>query len=810
MAALRPLRLRGRDADTKDMTRLPRVRRWLSTSAAAAAVLALSLPAALPSSNAGGGRPVEALGPEGAEGHAELIAEPRGGPPRPVVARSLRNDTSGSLRAMASTPPRVANAGGAAEDGGEPEVPGRDEGRRIPSAMPDGALQTSTPGGTTPAPTLSFKGLSNSDNAAATGYTFLPPDVTGDAGGGFYVQAVNGTLAAYDGADGHRVLGPVGVHTLWSGFGGICQNHLDGDPIVVFDELAGRWLVSQFGLNFPSDFHECIAISTTSDPTGQWHRYDFPYQHGSAFNDYPKFGVWPDGYYMSANQFDGGDSSWAGAGATVFERSNMLAGLPARQVYLNLASLPLSSMLPADVDGNAPPDGAPNVFAQIDDDGWGYAADQLELWAFHTDWTTPSASTFTKIVKLPVASFSSVICGSSACIDQPGTGQNLDDLAERLMNRLQYRNDGGVQTLVTSHAVSAGGGRAGMRWYQLGNSGGGWSLAAQGTYAPSGTESRWMGSAAMDEAGNLALGYAVSGPGTYPSVRYAGREAGDPPGTLMEEATGVAGGGSQTGSARYGDYSSMSVAPDGCTFWYAQEYIETTGSNSWKTRIVSFRFPSCGTPAPGAATVDGVDGGLQLGSSFDVGWSAEGGQAPYTFDVRVRSASATGAFGAAVPWMSAISETAASYSGQMGSTYCFSARAIGADLQVGPWGAESCTSVPLDDDALGAVGAWSHRADAAAYGGDYSQAGKRGATLTKSNLKASTLALVVTTCPGCGTVKVRWNGDVIATVPLDSPATVTSVVVPVATFAGVRTGDLKLTVKTSRKPVKIEGLGVGR
>ena len=791
------------------MSRSPRVRWWLSTSAAAGAVLALSLPAALPSSGSGTGRPVEALGAEGLEGHAELIAEPGGGPPEPVVARSLRNDTSRPLRAIGPTIPRVAKAGGAAEAGGEPEVPGRDLGRRV-SSLPDGALQTSAPGGSMPAPTLSFRGLSNADNAAATGYTFVPPDVSGDAGGGFYVEAVNGTLAAYDAADGARRLGAVGIHTLWSGFGGICQNHLDGDPIVVFDELAGRWLVSQFALDFPDDFHECIAISTTSDPTGSWHRYDFPYQHGSAFNDYPKFGVWPDGYYMSTNQFDGVDSAWAGAGATVFERSRMLAGLPARQVYLNLASSPLSNMLPADVDGNAPPDGAPNVFAQIDDDDWGYAADQLELWAFHADWTTPSASTFTKIVKLPVASFSSVICGSAACIDQPGTGQNLEDLAERLMNRLQYRNDGGVQTLVTSHAVSAGGGRAGMRWYELSNSGGGWSVADQGTYAPAGTESRWMGSAAMDEAGNLAVGYAVSGPGTYPSVRYAGREAGDPPGTLMAEASGVTGGGSQTGSARYGDYSSMSVAPDGCTFWYAQEYLETTGSNSWKTRIVSFRFPSCGAPAPGPATVDGVDGGFQLGSPFDVGWSASGGQAPLTFDIRYRSASATGAFGSTVPWLSATSDPGAPFSGQTGSTYCFSARAIGADLQPGSWGGESCTSVPLDDDALGAVGAWSHRAAAAAFGGDYSQAAKRGARLVKNNLKASSLALVATTCPGCGAVKVRWNGATVATLSLDSPTTVTSVVLPVASFGTVRTGDLRVTVTTSRMPVKIEGLGVGR
>ena len=790
------------------MKRSPRARWWVTTTAAAALVVALGAPALLPASGTSIRRPVEARAGEGLEGPGELVADPSGGRPEAMVARSIRNDTSRPLRSIEPVTPRVAHAGGT-EAGPEPEVPGRDEGRRVVSGTADGVLQTSTPSATTPPPTLSFRGLTNADNVSATGYSFVPPDVTGDAGGGYYVQAVNGTLAAYDATDGARELGPVGINTLWSGFGGICQNHLDGDPIVVFDELAGRWLVSQFGLDFPDNFHECIAVSTTSDPTGQWHRYDFPYQHGSAFNDYPKFGVWSDGYYMSANQFEGGTSEWAGVGATVFERSQMLLGLPARQVYIDLASLPLSSMLPADVDGNAPPAGAPNVFAQIDDDDWGYAADQLELWAFHVDWSAPGASTFTKIVKLPVASFSSVICGSAACIDQPGTAQSLDDLAERLMNRLQYRNDAGVQTLVTSHAVSAGGGRAGMRWYVLRNPDGAWSVGEQSTYAPAGTESRWMGSAAMDQDGNLAVGYAVSGPDTYPSVRYAVRAAGDPAGTLMAEASGVVGGGSQTGSSRFGDYSSMSVAPDGCTFWYAQEYYQTTGSGPWKTRVVSFRLPSCGVPAPGPAVVADLED-FQLGAAVDLAWSASEGEPSLTFDVRYRRAPSTGSFGSFVTWRSGTAGVGEPFTGQMGSTYCFSARGVGADLQAGPWGPESCTALPLDDDALVPGGTWSHRSVPDAYGGDLMQTSTKGSKLTKANVKASRLALVATTCPTCGSAKVLWNGVVVARVSLASAVAQTSALIPLASFDAVGTGTVKLVVTSSGKPVKIEGLGVGR
>jgi hypothetical protein len=375
----------------------------------------------------------------------------------------------------------------------------------------------------------------------------------------------------------------------------MCASHDDGDPIVLYDALAGRWMMSQFAIQTPNNFHQCIAVSKTSDPRGAWNRYDFKYS-STLLNDYPKFGVWPDGYYMSTNQFSGG-TTWAGAGAVVYERSQMLKGLPARQVSFDLGAISgnLSGMLPSNLNGVAPPRGAPNIFAQIDDDAWGYARDQLELWKFHVAWAKPAASTFTRLTTLPVASFSSSVCPDADCVPQPGTSVHLDSLTDRLMNRLQYRKFSDHQSLVLSHTVSVGGGRSGVRWYELRSSGGPWTVFQQGTYAP-GSDSRWMGSVAMDRSGDIAAGFSISGSSSAPSVAYAGRRSGDAKGTLPSaQRFLVHGAGSQTGSGRWGDYSSLSVDPrDGCTFWYTQEYYAGTSAAGWSTRIGSFRFPSCG------------------------------------------------------------------------------------------------------------------------------------------------------------------------------------------------------------------------
>ncbi|HEY5593666.1 MAG TPA: DUF11 domain-containing protein, partial [Nitrospiria bacterium] len=447
-----------------------------------------------------------------------------------------------------------------------------------------------------PSPIQSFDGLGNVNGA-------VPPDPNGDVGPNHYVQWVNVSFAIWD-KTGTLLYGPAAGNTLWTGFGGDCESSNDGDPIVQYDPLADRWLMSQFALpNFPNGpFYQCIAVSQTADPLGAWYLYAFLVSN-TKMNDYPKFGVWPDGYYMSVNQFNA-DGSWGGAGAFVFERDQMLAGLSAQMIYFDLFSVDpnLGGMLPSDLDGpTTPPLGAPNTFVQADDNGLGYPADQLELWQFHVDWTTPANSTFTGPILLATAAFDSNMCGYLAsCIPQPETARKLDAIADRLMYRLAYRNFGTHESLVVNHTVDADGtNHAGIRWYEIRDPGGTPAIYQQGTFAPN-ADHRWMGSIAMDGAGNIALGYSVSSSTTFPSIRYTGRLDGEPLGSMPQgESVLIAGGGSQTSSSsRWGDYSMMAVDPtDDCTFWYTQEYYSTTSNSNWKTRIGSFKFPTC-PPGP--------------------------------------------------------------------------------------------------------------------------------------------------------------------------------------------------------------------
>jgi hypothetical protein len=542
------------------------------------------------------------LGPEGGLSAAEAQAILQDSTSGPVVITASQNDTSARLESIPVIPPKQSRP--------DPDLNVlRTLGNRIggpkktpPGQFRDPVLQESTgnvPTLNIPSPLQSFEGVNNVNGV-------LPPDTNGDVGPNHYMQWVNLSFAIYS-KTGTLLYGPAAGNTLWSGFGGPCQTSNDGDPIVQYDHLADRWMVSQFALpNYPSGpFYQCIAVSQTADPTGAWYRYQFQIS-ATKLNDYPHFGVWPDGYYMSINQFVG--NSWGGAGAVAFERSKMLLGQPAQAVYFDLYSVDpnLGGMLPADLDGPVPAAGTPNVFAQMDDDAYGYSPDQLRLYNFHVDWVTPSNSTFTQSSTLPTAAFDSNMCaGSRNCIPQQGTTRRLDAIADRLMYRLQYRNFGSYQTIVANHTVDANGAdRAGIRWYELRNSGSGWSIYQQGTFSPDSTN-RWMGSVAMDASGNIGLGYSASSSSMYPAIRYTGRLAGDPLGTLSQgEGTLFAGTGAQTHSAsRWGDYSSLSVDPvDGCTFWYTNEYVQTTGSSPWRTRIGSFQLPGCGggsaTPTP--------------------------------------------------------------------------------------------------------------------------------------------------------------------------------------------------------------------
>ena len=439
----------------------------------------------------------------------------------------------------------------------------------------------------TTAPIQNFDGITN-----ISGY--YPPDTQGDISTDKYVQVVNVNFAVYS-KTGTLLFGPAALSTIWAGIPAPWNGTNSGDPVVLYDQAANRWLITQFSLPAGSttQYAELVAVSQTSDPTGAWYRYVF--QYGSNMPDYPKFGVWPDGYYMSVNQFAGG-ASWAGVGASAFERTKMIAGDPSAQmIYFDLgASGDPEGMLPSDWDGVTPPiSGEPDYFTYFND--WTSLTDRyLKTWAFHADWITPANSTFAEVSSLVTASFDADLCTGTRerCIPQPGTAIKLEALSDRLMYRLQYRNFGTYRTMVTNHTVDVDAtGHAGIRWYELRNTGAGWGIYQQGTFSPDAAH-RWVGSIAMNSVGDIALGYSVSdATAIYPSIRYTGRKPGDPLGVMtVAEQTLIAGTGSQTGSAaRWGDYSMMSVDPsDDVTFWYTTEYVQATGSATWKTRIASF------------------------------------------------------------------------------------------------------------------------------------------------------------------------------------------------------------------------------
>ncbi len=473
----------------------------------------------------------------------------------------------------------------------------------------DGALQDFFGDGLIPSPLVSFNG------PASTGST--PPDPVGDIGPSHYVAMSNLSYAVYS-RTGTVLLGPLLNKTLWAGFGGNCETRNDGDPVVVYDQLVDRWILTQFTASGPTYF-ECLAISTTGDPTGSFFRYAI--STGTNFPDYPKVGVWSDAYYVSTREFAG--SPFAGVGAYALNKADVISGDPTPTIISFLVppgGTPYNvgdGLLPADLDGTTLPPSSTTYFVGSMDNGGPYGApsDNLTLWKFTPNWTTPASSTFVLANTIPVAAFDSMlsICSGRACIPQPSTTVKIDHLGyrQRPTFRLAYRNFGTHESLVTSQSVEATAGISGMRWWEIRSPGSSPTIFQQGTYAPGDGIHRWMGSIAQDQDGNMALGYSVSNSSVFPGVRYTGRLVGDPLGTMPQgEGTIITGTGSQTSTFfRWGDYSSMNVDPlDDCTFWYVNQWVPTTSSTGWVLRIGSFVFPGCGTGGPtptptGSATV---------------------------------------------------------------------------------------------------------------------------------------------------------------------------------------------------------------
>ncbi len=433
-------------------------------------------------------------------------------------------------------------------------------------ALPHGedpALQRSEAGRMSRQPILSFAG----QNGAG-----IPPDPSGAAGPNHYLQCVNTSCRPYT-KTGGSAGSTFSLASLWPG------STNDGDPIVLYDRHADRWFVSQFQV---SGNEILIAVSQTNDPTGDYYTYSYSF---AQFPDYPKYSVWWDGYYMTSNSQHT---------AVVFERSKMLQGLPAQRIVLTAPSASnagFRSVLPADADGDLPPNGTPCYFFNLEDDAWsGVPADRIKVYEMTTDWASPFNTQVLQSQTLTTQPFDTNFGFGFSNISQPGTSDKLDAVAQILYFRAQHVRFVGHSSVMLCHVVDVNGSnRAGVRWYELRDANdGNFSIHQQGTWSPD-AGNRWMASIAMDTQGNVGMGYSYTNPatGVFPGLRFTGRYANDPLGVMtVPEQTIFDGGAAQTGFNRYGDYAHTALDPNGSTFWFTGEYLSTSGQP--RTRIASF------------------------------------------------------------------------------------------------------------------------------------------------------------------------------------------------------------------------------
>ncbi|HEY0874567.1 MAG TPA: hypothetical protein VGD94_13935 [Vicinamibacterales bacterium] len=450
---------------------------------------------------------------------------------------------------------------------------------------------------------------------------------------------------------GRILYGAVPNNTVFKGFGGQCEAHNNGDTVVRYDQLADRWLIvmpifrrgperadappvwkasdrvylsppgiagqpgraaklfvppreepppaaptgpqrGQRGQQPPQQkgpYSMCYAVSATSDPLGEYYRYEFL---RPLFPDYPRPAVWPDGYYVPTSTSD----DFIEKHACVADRDRMLRGEPATEQCLVIEGV--NFLNNADLDGKAlPPPGAPNVVmaaggSQLNGD---FTDDGIYVWQFAVDWKDPARTKLTGPEKITVAPYHYLCNGQlSNCVPQPGVDRRLDAQGDKIMARLVYRNVNGHESIVAVHSVNTEAAAGGVRWYEfrVGRDRR-VTLHQQGTYAPDGFY-RWMASPAIDRFGNIGIGYSFGGAPHFAGQRFAGRLASDPPGILsLRETVLVDGEGAQTNTNRWEDYSQTAVDPgDDCTIWYVGDYFKE-GATNYSTRIGAFRMPGC-------------------------------------------------------------------------------------------------------------------------------------------------------------------------------------------------------------------------
>ena len=473
-----------------------------------------------------------------------------------------------------------------------------------PGGVPraDGALQHQE------GPPIGVQSKTSFGGIGANGY--IPPDPniavgkTNGSGAGYIVQVVNAQMAVFN-KSGALVSGPVSLSSLWTGLAG-CSSSNAGDGIVQYDAQADRWLISQLGSAGSAPYSECIAVSRSPDPTGAYNLYS--YDFGINLNDYPKFGVWPtatNSAYLASYNLFANAQNFAGAQLCAYDRMAMINGAPSPAALCS--TVPDGNFLPSDLDGRGPlldgslPDGTPGYFLNVNS-----LSSSLRLYQLSPHFTDPNSSALS-FSDIQVASFAEACSppaadGTLVCIPQPNS-QKLDSLGDRLMYRLAYRVFGDHDAMVVNHSVTAGT-SVGVRWYELqapAATPGQFGLHQQGTYAPD-SAYRWMGSAAMDGAGNIAIGYSKSSSSVYPSVAFAGRTPSMAPGTMGAETILKAGAGAQTTYNRWGDYSALRIDPDDdTTFWYTNEYYSRNSlffNFNWSTVIASFKIGASGGGTP--------------------------------------------------------------------------------------------------------------------------------------------------------------------------------------------------------------------
>jgi hypothetical protein len=487
-----------------------------------------------------------------------------------------------------------------------------------------------------PTPSLTFNGATAADNAAAgIGGNFTPPDVNGDVGPNHYVSSVNLVLKMFD-KSGTVLAGPIKTNSLFSALPADdpCRLFNDGDPIVLYDSLADRWHVSQFSVPFfPGDElglginYQCVALSVTGDPTGAYYVWSYAYQ-ANTLNDYPKVGIWTDGYHMTFNQFSTAAGNFLGLGLITQDRAKALVGDPsAAAIYVNIGALDPGSggALPGDIDGLvAPPVGLPQIIGEFRANEFGDPIDGVRMYKWVPNFTNPNSSSLTILGDVALAPYDArsppVSATSRNQIEQLG-GIGLDAVADRSMHRFAYRNFGTTANPINSYAgnftvnvsgvapTTAANYQAGIRWFEMRRSGDSFSVFDQGTHnlTPGNGATglnNWLSSIAQDNSGNIAIGFSQAGTTQRADIKIAGRTNNvQNSGTLNEgEALMFAAAGSQLGGGgRWGDYSAMNVDPvDNCTFWYTQEYYAVSSNSGWSTRVGKFRFPQCSDAPKGS------------------------------------------------------------------------------------------------------------------------------------------------------------------------------------------------------------------